>query len=153
MYFELQLRPTVGIITAVRHSVSKIFERVLADPDASARLALATHELLENALRHSTNGETQLHIGVDAPKSEVWIETRNKADAAQIEKLQKRASRIANRDPDTVYLEAMNEAALSAEVGGLGLVRIRAEGGMNLDVRAEGDMVHVIAKTTYGAAA
>lgn len=153
MYFELRLQPTVSIITAVRRSVSSIFDRVLEDPDASARVALATHELLENALRHSTNGETQLNIRVDSPRSEVWVETRNQASAAKIEKLQKRAVKVATGDPDDCYLEAMREALLNEDIGGLGLVRIRAEGGMSVDVRTEGDVVHVIASTKYGAAA
>ena len=153
MYLELRLEPTVGIITAVRRSVNSIFDRVLHDPDASARIALTTHELLENALRHSTGGEALLNIHVDEPASRVCIAISNHASPAKIEKLQDRAVKMSKGDPDDCYLAAMQEAAMSEEIGGLGLVRIRAEGGMNVDVRTEGDLVHVIASTTYGAAA
>lgn len=153
MYLELRLKPSVSIITAIRRSVTSIFDRVLDDPDASARLALATHELLENALRHSTNGDTFLNIRVDGSASEVRVETRNQASAAKIEKLQKRAVKMAHGDPQMGYLEAMREAALSDEIGGLGIARICAEGGMDIDVQTEGDMVHVIASTKYGVAA
>jgi hypothetical protein len=153
MYFELRLHPTVSIITAVRQSVTSIFDRVLADADATARVALATHELLENALRHSTNGDTLLNIRVDPPSHVVQIETRNQATPAAIEKLQQKAKKIATGDPDDRYLEAMQAAVLNNEIGGLGLVRIRAEGSMDIDVTADGDTVCVIASTKYGAAA
>jgi hypothetical protein len=153
MYLELRLQPTVQVITAIRRSVNSIFDHLLHDPDASARLALAAHELLENALRHSSDGEALLNIRVDEPTSRVSIETTNHASAAKIEKLQSRAVKMSKGDPDDCYLAAMEEAADSQEIGGLGLVRIRAEGGMKLDVRTEGDLVHVIATTTYGAAA
>jgi hypothetical protein len=152
MYFELRVEPTVGIISAVRRSVNSIFERVLLDADASARVALTAHELLENALRHSTGGEALLNIHVDAPTSCVRIETRNHASAVKIENLQDRAVKMSTADPDACYLAAMQEAAVSQEVGGLGLVRIRAEAGMKVDVRRDGDVVYVIASTTYGAA-
>ena len=153
MYFELRLNPTVSIITAVRQSVTSIFDRVLADPDATARIALATHELLENARCHSTNGETLLNIRVDPPTHAVHIETRNQATPDAIEKLQAKATKIKTGDADDAYLEAMQAAVLNNEIGGLGLVRIRAEGGMDIDIKAEGDTVRVLASTKYGAAA
>lgn len=153
MYLELRLRPTVGIISAVRRSIMSLYERVLADPDASARVGLVTHELLENVLRHSSTGDTTLNIRISLPESVVWVETTNQATPDNIAQLRARATSIATVDPDEAYLEAMRASVGSDKIGGLGLARIAAEGGMKVDVRTEGDTVHVVACTTFGAAA
>ena len=60
---------------------------------------------------------------------------------------------MATLDPNAAYLEAMQESVLSDKIGGLGLARIAAEGGMTVAVRTEGDTVHVTAHTKFGAAA
>lgn len=153
MFLELHVRPTVAIITVIRRSVMSLYERALGDADASARVGLATHELLENVLRHSATGDTVLNIRVDQPTSMVSIETMNRASEEKIAQLRDRASAVATGDPDDGYRAAMEQCLLSDDIGGLGLARIRAEGGMTVDVKTQGDVVRITASTTFRAAA
>jgi hypothetical protein len=166
MDLELSFRPTVQLITVVRRSVVSLYERELGDRDASARVGLATHEMLENVLRHSMNGETTLQIrtrganggtastNANARASKVIeIETTNRASPETIETLKAHAAKMATADAETYYLQVMAECAQTDDDGGLGLARIRAEGEMTLNVESEGDVVRVIARTTVGGAA
>lgn len=153
MFLELHVRPTVAIITVIRRSVMSMYERALGDADASARVGLATHELLENVLRHSATGDTVLNIRIDGPTSMVSIETMNKATEEKIAHLRDRASAVSEGDPDDGYRAAMEQCLTNDEIGGLGLARIRAEGGMTVDVKTQGDVVRIIASTTFRAAA
>jgi len=151
MYLELSFKPTVQMITVIRQSVMSIYERALNDADASARVGLATHEMLENVLRHSVGGETTLQIRTkDLDK--IVIETRNRADRRAIDTLKAHAAAMVGIDPGDYYLRVMTECANSDEEGGLGLARIRAEGEMTVDVEEDGEFVRVIATTTIAPA-
>lgn len=155
MHLELNFRPTVQIITVLRNSVMRLFERVLANPDASARIALATHELLENTLRHSSDGNAVLHISLDgahAPRR-VTIVTRNRATPANIADLAAQAAEMDALDAQTYLMELMLRCANSDEDGGLGLARVRAEAEMDIAIETEGDCVSIIATTDLGEAA
>jgi hypothetical protein len=153
MHLEMSFQPTVQIITIVRRSVMSLYERVLGDADMSARVGLATHELLENVLRHSVGGDTTLQIRTttDTP-AQVIIETRNRAGQHSIDTLKAHAAAMVGCDPQVYYNSVMTACALSDDDGGLGLARIRAEAEMLVDVKADGESVRIIA-TTIGAEA
>lgn len=167
MHLELNFRPTVQIITVVRNSVMRLYERVLNDPDTSARIALATHELLENTLRHSVDGNAMLHISVEGPQDaaqdgdrgkggaqRITIVTRNRATAANIADLTAQAAEMDVQDANAYLIDLMGRCAERDEDGGLGLARVRAEAEMDIAVKTEGDCVSIIASTTnLGAAA
>jgi hypothetical protein len=148
MQLEMSFRPTIQIITIVRRSVMSLYERVLGDSDMSARVGLATHELLENVLRHSLGGDTTLQIRTtqDQP-ARVIIETKNRAGQESIETLKAHAAAMAACDPMDYYASVMSACALRDDDGGLGLARIRAEAEMSLDVQTDGESVHIIAST------
>lgn len=148
MHLELSFRPTIQLITIVRHTVSNLYERILGDADASDRIALATHELLENTLRHSTDGNAFLNIRVDQGPPRVTIETRNRATEEKIAGLVAQAAEMNSRDATDYFIDIMGRCAARDEDGGLGLARIRAEAEMNISVETEGDCVTIIASTT-----
>src|SRR5258705_13993296 len=81
-YLEMRFKPNVVLITVVRRFVSSFYQEVLGNRDAVSRLAVATHELLENAVKYSSNGETTISISVDRSGDERFVEivTRNRAD-------------------------------------------------------------------------
>lgn len=154
MQLEMSFRPTIQLITIVRHTVSSLYERILGDAEASQRIALATHELLENTLRHSTDGNAVLNIRVDHAARRVVIETRNRATEEKIAGLVAQAAEMNSRDANDYFVDIMGRCAARDEDGGLGLARIRAEAEMNIAVETDGDCVTIIASTTkLGAAA
>jgi hypothetical protein len=146
--FELLFRPSVDLISVVRGFVVDFYARVIDDPDTAHRLALVTHELLENAAKYSTNGEAALFVELDPHNDAVTVRTANRATASRIAVLVKTFAEItAARDAQALYLEAMRRSAEKVSgSGGLGLARIWAEGDMELRLVQDGDRVEIHAR-------
>lgn len=152
-YVELSFSPTVKLVTTVRRFVENFYSEVLGDADVTARLTLATHELLENAVRYSIDGHTSIRIGVERKdgKVQVSIDTKNRAPSDHIQTLRVILDEIArSTDPEGHYQEMMRRSSLQAEGSGLGLGRIRAESGMQMSYRVEGDVVSLTARAEFG---
>ncbi len=152
--FELVFCPSVQLISLVRRFVEDFYQGVLADRAVSSRLALATHELLENAAKYSTDGSASLCVQVDTRAGTVLVRTTNRATATQIERLQSAFDEIRSaRDVNAHYEETIRRTAvLRAGSGGLGLARILAEADMAMELRVEDDRVHIGARGTFTAA-
>ncbi len=88
-YCELSFSPNVSLIATVRRFVAEFYTRVLNDADVTSRLVVATHELLENAVRYSVDGQSAIRIGVRRADESihVTIETRNKTATANVAEL------------------------------------------------------------------
>ena len=147
---ELTFRPNVALVTVVRAFVTEFYERVVTDKDVAFRVALTTHELLENAVKYSADGETQIRIGGTLHLGESMIEVRisNNASPAHIVALTRLLDELAAaEDPLLVYQRVMRRNAKRVDGSGLGLARIHAEGEMSLDYLIEGEHVSVVART------
>lgn len=145
--FELIFRPSVALITIVRRFVSEFYSRVVDDADVAGRLALATHELLENAAKYTTGGETYLHVDLDRKSGAVTVRTRNRTGPEQIAVLIQRFEVLDRAtDPAALYNSMLRRSALQAQGSGLGLVRIRTEGEMSLDLVVTDDLVEINAR-------
>jgi two-component sensor histidine kinase len=145
--FQLVFRPSVELISIVRRFVSEFYEQVVADADAAGRLALATHELLENAAKYTTSGETSLHVELDRVAGAVSVRTRNRTDPARIAVLRRRFDESAAvSDPTVFYNMVLRRSVLEKEGSGLGLARIRAEGEMDLTLVITSDVVEIHAR-------
>jgi hypothetical protein len=148
---ELAFRPDLGLVTDVRDFVESFYLRVLGDRDTSSRLAIATHELLENAVKYSIDGETSLRIEVvPAPGSHaITVRTRNRAQELHVTTLRVYLDELrASSDPGAYYLQRMRRAARGTDVSQLGLARVRCEAEMQLSCTVEGDTVTINAETT-----
>lgn len=148
--FELRFRPSVALIQIVRRFVGDFYDRVLGDPDAVSRVALATHELLENAVKYSLDGETSLSIHVD-PEDDarrVTIRLSNRATETDVVALREIFDEMTIfPDPFEQYRTAMERTARCTTRSGLGIVRVRAEGEMIMRYTIEGDAVTIVAET------
>jgi len=146
--FELRFRPSVELITLVRRFVADFYQRVLQDHDAASRLALTTHELLENAAKYSSDGEAMLCVTVDRGAGTVVVRTTNRATSAQRDTLRACFDEIADApDAMILYTQMLQRSALLASgSGGLGLARIWAESDMALDLAVDGDNVVIQAQ-------
>jgi hypothetical protein len=145
--FQLSGNLTVADVPDVRRFVEKMHSRVSNAEDVS-RVAMATHELLENAVKFSTDGAASLRIDVGG--SQVTITTRNRARSTDLDELRQLASELSTAvDPMLFYLEQMRRSP--DRVGGLGLGRVAAEGEMRLELVLDGDIVQIKAEATLGA--
>jgi hypothetical protein len=135
------------LVTLVRTFISSFYARVLSD-GARDMVAMATHELLENALKYSVEDGATLCIEVEsrATADRVTIRIRNRSAPAYIGSLKDVIERMQSHpDPVLLYLTIMRETAKRREGSGLGLARLRAEAGMSLALELEGNDVCIIA--------
>jgi len=146
--FDLVFRPSINLVSVVRRFVQNFYENLL-DGDAAGQLALATHELLENAVKYSLNGEARLSIAVAraASKHEVSIGTRNRASPENLDTLHKLFGELERAaDPFNFYQTLMKRSAKNPRGSGLGLARIVAEADMELRHQVHGDELHVFGR-------
>ncbi len=148
--FELTFRPSVDLIPVVRRFVADFYIQV-TNEDAASRLALATHELLENAAKYSSDGTAVLEVRVDAVARTVTIHIRNRATPERIRLLKECFDEIrAAPDASTLYAEMLRRTAVrETGSGGLGLARIWAESDMSIQLEVEGDLVEIHAEGLF----
>jgi anti-sigma regulatory factor (Ser/Thr protein kinase) len=156
-YFEIAFTPCVSQVSTVRRFVREFCAEMIGDPDATSRIALATHELLENTVRYSLDGKTAIRVEVRREKGATFVEiqTRNRASRENATSLALLLEEMARApDPNEFYLTLMKRTASRGDGSGLGMGRIRAEGEMQVRYRIEGDVValHAEARLQDGGA-
>jgi hypothetical protein len=144
-YFHVSFRPNVKLVSTVRRFTAELFERMLVEHDVSQKVALATHELLENAVTYSTDGETGVRVEVtgEALVVKTWNRTtpdRLVALTGAIDELNEAP------DADAYYQALMERTAHRTDGSGLGFARIRAEADMTVSYEIEVDQVCIEAK-------
>jgi hypothetical protein len=147
---RLAFRPGIDLISSTRRYVSDFFDSVLIDPDASSRVAMTIHELLENVLKYSLDGCAKVDIALDdrEHKKVVQIRSTNRASHDHLLELRQRLDELRGpEDPLKIYYRIIAQSAKRKEGSGLGLARIRAEGEMDLSYVIEGDQITILAET------
>jgi hypothetical protein len=152
--FDLVFRPSVDLISIVRQFVSSFYSQIIGNRDDGtvSNLGLVTHELLENAIKYGTGGETRLSVEFDRVVNRVAIRMWNGASETHIETLKRNVKELSEA-PDAFahYQEVMRRSAKRTNGSGLGLARIAGEAEMALSVTTEDGHVCVTAQTRPGA--
>ena len=143
--FEIVCTITLDDVPDIRRFVEKLHRRIVHNDDEIQRLSMATHELLENAVKFSADGSASLRIEV-VGASDLVITTRNRARTHDLEDLLTIAAEIkAAADPMVFYVGLMKRAPNAR--GGLGLGRVIAEGEMQIGFELDGDVVEICARS------
>ncbi len=128
--------------------MTDFYEQLFDDADAVSRVALATHELLENVVKYSSDGRSHFEIELveEGKGNVVRIRARNRTTPERAHELQRLIAEIAQcSDPFQMYQQFMRRSALRQDGGsGLGLARIRAEAEMDVRCDVSGDEVTIV---------
>jgi hypothetical protein len=148
---HLEFSPQVRLINYTREYLSNFYDCILNDPDTTSRVALTAHELLENALKYSTDGMAIVDIGVVADDDGgelISIRMKNRGRIDRLAELRRLVDALREApDPAVLYYEMLENTSPDSGVSGLGLARIRVEGRMDLSYEMRGDEVTVVAET------
>jgi len=147
---ELTLDTDPRLVSITRRFVEQAMEKLVDDADAVFRVAMAAHELLENAAKYAKNRQARLALRLepdDGGGRHVILTMMNQTSGDHVEKLKQNFAEMNSRDdPYDYYFELMRRNAADISVSGLGLARIRAEGEMTLTFDSKG--VDVIIRAT-----
>lgn len=144
-YFHVSFRPNFRLVSTVRRFTEEFYQRMLGDQDTSERVALATHELLENAIAYASDDETG--VRVELSEDEVVVKTWNRTSPDRLASLRAMIDEMNQAaDPNAYYQTLMKKTAYRAEGSGLGLARIRAEADMKITYEVTTDRVCIAAR-------
>jgi hypothetical protein len=147
---SVTFHPNAGLLTQTRAFVTSFCATFIDDPDTVFCVAMAVHELLENAIKYSLDGASQVQIELrsDRGRSGIAIRTDNRATSDAIGAVRDMIRRIHEADdPFDFYCRLVSASAGRDDHSGLGLARIRAEAGLELDSDVTGDQVSIFAHT------
>src|SRR5262245_20807071 len=122
-YFELSFSPNVNLVSTVRRFVSDFWTQILPSAEVTSQLAVATHELLDNAVAYSFDSNT--HVPIDVVKEKggtasVNIGTRNRASIDNIGRVREALDELASAtDAFAFYQEMMRKAGERVDGSGL----------------------------------
>ncbi len=149
-HVEITFSPSPTLVPIVRRFVDEFYSKILNDPEITSRLVVATHELVENAVKFSTDGQTtfSIHVAEERTGRSLVIRTRNRSNLENIAVLQQMFAEIAHSpNPSAYYQVLMRRSAKLKKGSGLGLGRVRAESEMEMSLKADGMMVELQART------
>jgi anti-sigma regulatory factor (Ser/Thr protein kinase) len=150
LQLELHLDSNPRLVSVVRRFIEEALEKVIDDDqDLVGRLSMAAHELVENGVKYATCDPTIMRITLEQRPSAVRarIAITNQAGAENVARLRAFITDIGkgtSLDMPELYESYLRRREPSGE-SGLGLVRIRAEADMFLDLEVTGNMVTIIA--------
>ena len=134
IYLTLRMKPPWVFIDELRRFTESFCACACPTQHREAQLALAVHELMQNAVPHCHGEEVELRLEVDPPNDRVSVSVSNRCTDDEYRALAERIDGM-NREPDalTHYLKAMQDTPVSTR-GGLGLARVRFEAQLELSV-------------------
>jgi anti-sigma regulatory factor (Ser/Thr protein kinase) len=144
VYLMLRMKPPWVFIDEIRRFVESFCACACAvAANRESQLALAVHELMQNAVPHSHDEEVDLVLEVDPDADRVEVAVTNRCTEAEFQSLKERVARM-NSEPDALrhYLAEMSTSPATVR-GGLGLARVRFEAQLALSVTRSGGRVTV----------
>lgn len=147
--FHLKFRPCASLVNEVRRFAVGFYERMLHDDDYGSRIAIATHELLENTVKYSSDGVTDLSIVIEpaGEATRLTIRTRNRTVDEHRDVVRRFFDEMRLwPSPSDYFQELMRRTVLRERGSGLGLARVAAEAEMSLDYEITGEDLTVIAR-------
>jgi anti-sigma regulatory factor (Ser/Thr protein kinase) len=138
----LRMQPSWVVVDDIRHFVETFCASACPEASREEQLALATHELVQNAIANAATPDIELKLEVDRASDRISVSVSNHARADQIEVLRSRLDKTQSyANPLEGYVAAMRADPESR--GGIGLARIRFEAALDLALDVQGERVTI----------
>lgn len=148
LFICLSFFPSEYFVTAISQLVCDFCEIGFRDLDLTSRFHMAAHELAENITKYSTTTRVSLEVELtrrDDGQHLLRIRTRNEATPDRLKEVAKRLEELkSTKDPVELYDRMIEESAPLDGISGLGLARIKAEGGLDFDYQIAGNELTVV---------
>ncbi len=139
---HLRLDPSWVFVDDIRRFVESFCAAACPGAEREEQLALAAHELVQNAISYASRPGVELRLSLDRDAKRVHVTVSNAVTPDQAKILRDRvAAMTAKADPLEGYLAAMHENPEGR--GGIGLHRIRFEAALELEVTHDDGRVTV----------
>lgn len=136
------------MVSRVRRLVEREFTESGAAPEAVFRLATATHELLENAVKYSNGAEVRLEVQLDPSGGAMRARMTNATSPKHRERLRARVGLLKSAArPSEIYEDLMRRPPETDDESGLGLARIVSECRLDLNLEDHGQSVTIEARS------
>jgi two-component sensor histidine kinase len=151
--FDIALPPNLELIHIVREFIERLCARLLKDPDVSSQVAIAAHELIENAVKFSIEGSPELHLELELHHGTrlVTVSTVNRADPARLREIDGILREISEVNDANDYYRKLMVRSVARDDGssGLGLGRILAESNMDITGSIDTDTDRVTIRARF----
>lgn len=148
----ISFNPDVNLIDLVREFVTNLYNHVIGSGETSDKVAIATHELLENSVRYSLDGETIMRIEFTPEttnRTRLLVRVQNRANDSHTARVRALLDEMAGACDAGSFFQALIERTADSEESGLGLARIWAEADMRLTYQRAGDLLTITAQTEF----
>jgi anti-sigma regulatory factor (Ser/Thr protein kinase) len=134
IYLMLRMKPVWVFVDELRRFVEAFCASACPGVHRDAQLAMAVHELVQNAVPHADGEEIEVALEVVPPSDRVALAVTNRCTDEAYRALAARIDEM-NGNPDALedYLRAMRASPMHVR-GGIGLARVRYEGQLELSV-------------------
>lgn len=147
LYICLSFFPNEYLVSAISRLVSDFCQIGLRDADLTSRFHMAAHELAENITKYSTGDRVSLEMELaeTGGAHTLAVRTCNQTAPDRLVEVRQRLDELkATPDPAGFYDRMIEQSAPHDGISGLGLARIRAEGGLEFDYRIEGNELTLV---------
>jgi anti-sigma regulatory factor (Ser/Thr protein kinase) len=141
---RLRMRPPWSFIDQLRRFTEAFCASSALGEVRSGQVALAVHELTQNAVSHGGGAPIELVLEVSPPAGTIRIALSNRCSPAAFAALAARVEHLRGTEPLAAYVGLMRSAPPEAP-GGLGLPRVRYEGALELEASFDAQCVTVTA--------
>lgn len=149
---DLHIWPDENLVSVTRRFFEEVYEHVTRDFETVRRIALAAHELLENAVKYGDGNPARLQVSWSRSDEggNLCVRVTNSATPENQTALRAWFAEKDATDDAFAHYQALMRRSAKASSSGLGLARICAEGDLALTLEVEGDRVSLCARGETG---